>query len=817
MRGAAATLWGAAVATSALAVAAPLGAQQPSAATPAPTIAQRTAGLERRDGFLPAYVDERKGVLLLELPAQGTRMLHCVSLAAGLGSNPIGLDRGADRGCAVARLERVGGRFVAVLENWNYRSSFRDNPAHARSIAESFAPSAVAVLPIEAEESGRALVDATAYLLHDWYDVTGALADAKENAYALDKDRSWVSGSAVRAFPRNTELEAALTFQATGRAGTTVNQIVPDGRAFTLRQHISLAELPDDGYRPRALDPRMSFFGITFKDYAQPVERPLVQRWINRFRLERADPADPRSPIKNPIVYFVDRGIPEPLRTATLEGARFWSEAFDRAGLTGAFKVELLPEGADPMDLRYNVIQWENRNEIGWSIGGGLSDPRTGEMLKGMARMDSHRGRTAYNIVAALAGAETAADTHYVLGRVRQVTAHEVGHTLGMAHNYVASTYGRGSVMDYPAPRVKLDGAGRVDLRDAYALGPGEFDVLAIRWGYGIFPPEHEADSLRAILADGIRRGLIFLSDADARPDYASDPRVNLWDDDASPEAFLRTQVAVRRAAMREFGLRNIRPGEPVATLQERFVRLYFFHRFAAFSTAKVIGGVEYHHAVSGDGQQATRPVPGERQRAALGQLLGTLAPAELAIPDTVLTLLGPRPFGYEPTDELFASRTRPTFDEFGAAGTLAGLVLGPLLQRDRLARLVQQSAHNPKALSLAELFGTVKRSIWDAPPERTPRDAALRRAVQRTYVDRVLGLAADTAAAADVRAAAQLTLGALRRDAETRSAAAAPLEARAHWQAIAGDIAAWQRDRRLPVAPPLPAPPGDPFGDEDE
>jgi hypothetical protein len=717
----------------------------------------------------------------------------------------------------VARLDRTGSKLLVILENWNYRSSFADNPAHARSVAESFAPSTVAALPVVAQSGDRALVDATDYLLRDWYDVTGALAEAKERPYALAKDRSWIPAPAVRAFPKNTELEAALTFEARERPGAIVSQIVPDGRAFTVRQHLTLTALPDDGFRPRPLDPRVSFFGIAFRDYAQPVQQPLVRRWINRHRLERVNPADPKSPIKNPLVYYIDPGIPEPLRTATLEGARFWSEAFDRAGLVGGFKVELLPQGVDPLDIRYNVVQWENRNEIGWSIGGGLFDPRTGEILKGMARMDSHRGRTAYSIVAALAGAETAADTHYVLGRVRQVTAHEIGHTLGMAHNYIASTHGRASVMDYPAPRVRLDANGNVDLRDAYALGPGEYDVLAIRWGYGIFPPEHEADSLRAIVADGIQRGLLFLSDADARPDFASDPRVNLWDDDAAPEAFLASQLAVRRAALREFGLKNILVGEPVATLQERFARLYFFHRFAAFSTAKVIGGVEYHHALAGDGQQVTRAIPGARQRKALTQLLGTLAPAELAIPDTVLTLLGPRPFGYDPTDELFASRTRPTFDEFSAAGSLANLVLGPLLQRDRLARVVQQSAHDPQALSLPELLATVKRSVWDAPAERNPRDAALRRAVQRAYLDDVLLLAADTAAAPDVRAIAQLALGTLRHEAETRGAAAGPsVEVKAHWQALAADITAWQRDRRLPTTLPLPAPPGDPFGEDD-
>jgi hypothetical protein len=610
----------------------------------------------------------------------------------------------------------------------------------------------------------------------------------------------------------------ALTFEAKGRPGEIVAAIAPDGRAFTVRQHLTLAALPDTAYRPRVFDPRMNFLAINFKDYAQPVHAPLERRWIARHRLVRENPADPRSPIRNPLIYFIDRGIPEPIRGATLEGARFWVEAFDRAGLKGGFRVELLPEGADPMDIRYNVVQWENRNERGWSYGEALIDPRTGEIVKGMARLDSHRGRTAYNIVAALAGAKTAADTHFVLGRVRQITAHEIGHTLGMAHNYIASTYGRGSVMDYPAPRVRLGPDGRIDLSDAYATGPGEYDVLAVRWGYGIFPPEHEADSLGAIVTEGLRRGLLFLSDADARPDFASDPRTNLWDDQASPEAFLKEQLAVRRRAMAEFGLRNLQPGEPVATLQERFAPLYFFHRFALRSAAKVIGGVEYQHALAGDGQQETRPVPAARQRAALAQLLGALTPRELGIPDTVLTLLGPRPFGYEPSVELFRSRTQPTFDEFGAAGALAQLVLEPLLQPDRLARLIQQSAHDPGQLSLAQLLATVKRSLWDPPSERSARDAAIRRAVQRGYVDRLVAVARDSGAAPDVRAVAELTLGTLRTESERRAqATGAVLEARAHWRAIAAEIGAWQRDRTVPVPAALPAPPGEPFGEGEE
>jgi len=795
-----------------------LAAQEPrNQALPLPTIAAKAAGLERRDGFVPIVLDQHAGTLWLELPKAGTRLLLCTTLATGLGSNPVGLDRGTAGRCYVARFQPSASAQLVVLENWSYRSTLPDNPAHARSVSEAFAPSTVVALPVVAQEGERVLLDAAELVRRDWLDVIGTLATTGQGGYALAKDLASIYEPSTRAYPRNTELEIAITFEAKDRPGRVVDSIVPDGRAFTIRQHLTLAALPDDGYRPREFDPRMNFYAITFKDYAQPVQAPLDRRWIARHRLERRNPADPASPIRNPLVYYVDRGIPEPIRSATLEGARFWVEAFDRAGLKGAFRVELLPEDADPMDIRYNVVQWENRNERGWSIGDALIDPRTGEIVKAMARMDSHRGRTSYNIIAALAGAKTAADTHFVLGRVRQVTAHEIGHTLGMAHNYIASTYGRGSVMDYPAPRVRMDSAGRIDVSDAYATGPGEYDVLAIRWAYGIFPPEHEADSLRVIVAGGVRRGLLFLTDADARPDFASDPRTNLWDDQASPEAFLREQMAVRRRAMRDFGLRNIQPGEPVATLQERFVPLYFFHRFALRSTAKVIGGVEYQHALAGDGQQETRPVPGPRQRAALAQLLGALSPGELTIPDTVLTLVGPRPFGYDPSVELFRSRTQPTFDEFGAARTLAQLVLDGVLQRDRLARLVQQSAHDPKALGLDELLATMKRSIWDVPPERSRQNAATRRAVQRGYVDGLVALAADTAAAADVRAMAELTLGTLRTEAAGRGQASAPAESRAHWRSIASEIAAWERDRKVPAPAALPAPPGDPFGEDEE
>jgi hypothetical protein len=768
--------------------------------------------MQKRDGFIPLYIDEKQGKLLMELPRDSMTVLMFYGLATGLGSNPIGLDRGANGDNFITRFESNGDKVLVVFENWNYRTS-ANNPDHARTITESFPPSTAGALPIVAREGGRILVDATDFVMRDWNDVSGTLQQSNEGTYNVARDRSSIYREYTRAFPENTEIDVALTFTTQGRPGNTVASIVPDGKSFTLRQHISFLKVPDAGFRPRVLDPRMGFFGIRFNDYAQPIQNPLEVRWIAKHRLERENPADPNSPIRNPLVYYIDRGIPEPVRSATREGAKWWEEAFNAAGLRGGFRVEDLPEGADPLDARYNVVQWENRNERGWSIGGSLGDPRTGEIIKAMARMDSHRARTDYNLYAGLMGADAAAaDTAFVLARVRQVTAHEIGHTLGIAHNYIASTYERGSVMDYPPPRVRLSPAGDIDISAAYDVGPGEYDILSLRWGYGIFPPASEQDSLRAIVAEGLRKGLLFLSDADARPEYASDPRTNLWDDAENPMEFLRHQMGVRRVAMSRFGLRNIRVGEPVALLQERFVPVYLMHRFAINSLAKTIGGMEYHNAMRGDGQQATRPIPGAVQRRALEALAAAISPSELAIPDTIIALLGPRPFSYGPYVELFGSRTRPTFDELGAARTLAQMVVDGLLQRERAARLVQYSTRSDNPLTLSELIDRLVAS-WSSPGTETRKVAALRRVAQRAVADRLITLAADKEASPEVRSLVELKMTSLRNRARAFTSSGTDLE-RAHWTSIAGDFTRWLERKELPTpTAPLRAPPGDPFG----
>jgi hypothetical protein len=794
-------------------------AQAPGQAAPAQpaTIAARTQGMDRRDGFIPVYLDEKQGKILLEIPRDSLRFLMFAQEATGLGSNPLGFDRGGAQDDQVVRVQRSGERLLVIFENWKYRSSLGLDSPNGRSVAESFPPSTMAALPVIVEEKGRLLVDATDFFIRDWLSVGERLQGEHEGSYALVKERSTVYAPYTKGFPDNTEVDVAQTFAANGRPGNTVSEVAADGRAFTLRVHYSLVRLPDDGYRPRAADPRIGFFGIDFKDFGQPIQARLDQHWISRFRLQRADPRDPNSPIKNPIVYYIDPAIPEPIHSASVVGANFWVQAFDRAGLKGGFVVKDLPAGADPMDVRYNLVLWINRNERGWSFGGSLGDPRTGENLKGVAHMDSHRNRTAYNLYAALMGADPSpADTHFVLGRVRQVTAHEMGHTLGMAHNYVASTYERASVMDYPAPRVMLNARGEVDLSQAYAMGPGEYDIWAIRWAYGIFPEASEADSLKAIMKEGLEKGYLYLTDQDARPEFASDPRANLWDDAATAAIFLQRQMDVRRVAMKNFGLRNIRAGEPVALLQDRFVPLYLFHRFGINAAARAIGGMEYSFALRGDGETATRIVEPARQREALRLLIAALGPSELAIPDTVLRLMSPAPPGYSGGVELFQSRTRPAFDELGAARTLAQMIVDAVLQRDRAARLVEFAPHQKSPLTLSEAIDALAGATLMKSAPGDAKSEAILKVTRRALVDRMLLLAADSNALGQVRAVARYKLAAWRTMAKQR-AAAGSVDDRAHWAAIASDIAHYEEEGTLPTLTPAPrAPPGDPFGDDD-
>ena len=791
-----------------------LAAARTAPAQTLPSIAEKTRGLERRDGFLPLYWDAAGGKLWMEIPRMEQEMIYVVSLPAGLGSNDVGLDRGQLGGERIVRFQRTGPRVLMVQPNLGYRATTED-PYERAAVETSFAQSVLWGFTVAAEAEGRVLVDATDFALRDAHGVVPALRRARQGEYKLDASRSALYLPNTKAFPRNTEIEATLTFTGDNPGGW-VRDVTPTPEAITVRERHSFVALPEPGYEPRRSDPRAGFFGISYFDYATPIDRPILQRFISRHRLEKRDPAAAVSEPVEPIVYYVDRGAPEPIRTALLEGARWWNQAFEAAGYRDAFRVELLPEGADPMDARYNVIQWVHRSTRGWSYGSTVTDPRTGEIIKGHVTLGSLRVRQDYLLAEGLlapytTGTESSPEAERMaLARIRQLSAHEVGHTLGLAHNYVASTQGRASVMDYPHPLVRLTDDGRIDLSEAYRDGVGDWDKVAITWGYADFPAgTDERTALDRMLAEARGRGLGFLTDQDARPTGSAHPQTHLWDNGADAEEELRRVMRVRRVALDRFGERAIRAGVPLATMEEALVPLYLHHRYQTEAAVKMVAGVAYTYALRGDRQEPLAPVPAGDQRRALEALLATLHPNELALPRTVLQTLPPRPFTYEPHRELFTRWTGLTFDAVSPAASAADITLSLLLDPERAARLVEQRALDPRLPGLDQVLDRTAEALW-AFPAADPYRAEIRRTVQRVFVDRLMDLATN-AQMPQVRALAAFKLQQVMRDAG--GGGDAP-EA-AHRMALAADIRRFlERDwapteRRTAPTPP----PGAPIG----
>jgi len=794
--------------------------------TRAPDWSAKVAQLEPRSGLLDLYVDRAQGKVMAVLPpAQGERgvigeYIHVVGIRTGLGSNPVGLDRGQISNTALLTLRRVGSRVLFEMPNLAFRA-LSDDAAEVAAVRESFATSVIWAAEVLGEDAaGRALIDLTGFAVRDAHGVAARLAATGQGSFSLDRERSAVDLDQLLAFPQNVELEAVLTF-AGGAPGGEVRAVAPEPTAITLVQHQSLVALPAPGYAPREHDPRMGSFAVQFADYAAPLGRPILREWIVRHRLEKVDPTAARSPVVEPIVYYVDRGAPEPIRSALVEGASWWAQAFAAAGFEDAFRVEVMPEGAHPLDVRYNVIQWVHRQTRGWSYGGGVIDPRTGEMLKGHVSLGSLRIRQDRLLFEGLAGtAKTGTgepDDPIVLSlaRIRQLSAHEVGHTLGIAHNFAASGYGRASVMDYPAPLVEVTDDGSLDFSQAYAAGVGEWDVAAIRWAYAQFPAgADERAELGKIVDDTLARGLIFLTDSDARAPSTANPAASLWDNGADPVAALERTLRVRRAAMSRFGEANLAPGLPLAALEEVFVPVYLHHRFQLLAAAKLVGGVDYRHAVRGDGQPASRPVAGDRQRRAVAVILQTLEPGFLDVPEPVLRLLVPRAPELPRSREQFAGRTQPVFDSLGAAATAADFTLRLLLEPSRIARLVDQHRRAASLPSLDEVLATLLDRAFGDTAALAPREAEVARVVQRVVIDRLSELSADADLPSWVRGRLDLALSGLLQRLDQME----PLDGaeRAHFDALAAEIGrhlARPAPAREIARAAQPEPPGEPIG----
>lgn len=672
-----------------------VAALAPSCRTSATARAASESAVRPSDGaFLAPTVDAERGTVTLDLPppdAGGVHLecLHIVGLETGLGANDVGLDRGEMGRPRLVRFQRAGSKVALMEVNLRFRAE-EGSPEERGAVGESFAPSVLfAAEPVRRRPDGSVTLDITGLLTRDAYGLGRSLAAADQGSFAVDAGRSAVLTGRARTYPRNCDFAALLTLTSSS-PGRLARATAPDGGALTFVQRQAFVALPDGDYERRPFTPRMGAFSIGYTDMSVPLDAPTARRFAIRHRLSKDEP----------LVYHVDRAAPEPVRSALVEGASWWAEAFEAAGFPGVFQVKVAPEGLDLLDVRNNVIQWVHRSTRGWSYGNALTDPRTGEILKGHVSLGSLRVRQDRLLFEGLLGVEGtgsgAADdpVELSLARIRQLAAHEVGHTLGLSHNFAASALGRASVMDYPAPRVRPGADGGIDVSDAYGVGVGAWDVHAIRMLYQEPGPEEDVREVMArVQAEGDAAGLLFLTDQDARPASAAHPLANLWDDGPDPVEALERALEVRARALSTFGEGNLAEGRPLAELEEVFVPLYLYHRYQVEAAVKAVGGVTYRHLPNGPGVRGMAPVDAAAQRRALETLGRTLLPETLEVPGRIAALLSPRPPGYGASRETFRRRQGPAFDDLGAAEVAARLTLRPLMEPSRLARISAQSA----------------------------------------------------------------------------------------------------------------------------
>jgi len=807
--------------------------------------------MQKLDGFFPMYWDERTGSLFLEIPRFDSDFLYSTGLAAGLGSNDIGLDRGQSGQGRLVYFERVGPKVLLYQHNESFRSSSQ-NPAERKSVEDSFAKSILWGFTVAAETNGHVLVDATDFFLRDGHGAGGAL---RPGTYRVDRTRSAVYMARTKAFPKNSEIEVTLTFAnegaggrggggggpvqgpppiGTGEAGGgrggrggggfggglfsgTVASVTPSAEAVTLREHYSLVELPPPGFVPRYDDPRAGYGGLNYVDYSVPIGDPMVKRYIRRHRLEKKDPAAAMSEPVQPIRYWVDPGAPEDVKKALIEGASWWNQAFEAAGFKNAFQVAVLPDGADPMDIRYNMINWVHRSTRGWSSGASVTDPRTGEIIKATVTLGSLRDRQDYLIFEGLLSPyQTGMEKPDILyqtaiARIRQLSAHEVGHTLGLGHNYYDSSKGWISVMDYPHPQEELREDGAIDISHAYPQRIGDWDKVAINYGYRVLPPGDEEAALTRILDDAWAQDIRYFTNQDLE----AHPRVDQWSNGVNQADELNRLMKVRKAALSRLGEHSIRKGAPMATIEEPLVPIYMYHRYAVESASSMIGGIDYIYGIRGDNRTPVKWETAANQRKALDALAGTLKPSELVVPKQVLDAIPPRPPGFARHRELFPRTTGDGFDPLSPATVASDVTIGFVLIPDRAARMVAQHAVDPSLPGLEEVIDRLTKATFDA-PAATPYEMEIRRAEERVLVDRVMWLAAG-APNPQVRAIASLKLSKL--GARLRSDAAPNEAEQAQHQLLAADIKRFL-ERPAEVAHVMPAPdspPGAPIGDEGE
>ena len=840
----------AAVAAAVAFLGAPLAAQDAL-----PSIAEKTEGTDAVEGFFNLYWDDATGVLYWEIDPGAGEFLYQVSMGSGLGSNPVGIDRGQLRGTHVLEAKRVGPRVLLMEPNYRFRAN-SDNPTEVQAVRDAFAPSVYWGFDVVAETDGRVLVDATPFFVRDARGAAAQIAQRGQGTFQLDKSRSAIHMPATRSFPENTEVEALLTLTSNNPGGL-VRGVAVNPRAVTLREHHSFIRLPDDGYKTRIADPRVGVNGPTIHDYATPIDQDLRVRLAARHRLQKRNPGPAPSEPVEPIVYYVDPGTPEPVRSALVEGARWWAEAFEAAGFVNAYQVEVLPEGVDPQDIRYNMIHWTHRRTRGYSYGNTVTDPRTGEIVRGVVNLGSLRLRQDYLLAQGmtapfpgggvspdgddacmaaapvfeyLAQAANSADAvEMALDRVRQLSAHEVGHTLGFPHNYLASTYGRESVMDYPAPLVEITG-GELDLSNAYVQRIGEYDKLSVNWLYREFPEgTDEAAALEEIVMQGIRDGFEFMAHNNNNFIGAAHQFASVWDNGANLVDHLEHELRVREIGMERFGNDMIRAGRPLSDLEYVLLPLYMHHRFQLRSAAQSLGGANYRYALRGDGQVAVEIVDGDEQRRALETILSTLDVDFLALPRDLVNRIPPPAYRHQ-EGETFPGRTGMLFDPIAAAAASADFSVGEILHPARMARLVAYGAMHEDYPNLEEVTDRLIEATWDADKPDDEYELQVLHAVQRAVVDRMMQRASSDASAPEVRAVLSDRLDRLAGQLEGLTEGSSGLgrlagriggrvsgnrlEKSPHERLVHADIRRWQaRIENTVPEQALPLPSGDPIG----